>query len=86
VVLAFDLTSVEIEAVATACDGSTVDAAVVIGADGSVTRPITPDQGKRVTTIPNAGMSDPPTLGPIGLALVVLGALLVWRNRRPREA
>jgi MYXO-CTERM domain-containing protein len=86
VVLAFELTSVEIEAVATASDGSTVNAVVVIGTDGSVTRPISPDQGKRVTSIPNAGMSDPPTLGPVGLALVLLGALLVWRNRRPREA
>jgi len=82
VVLAFELTSVEIEAVATASDGSTVNALVVIGADGSVTRPDSPDKGKRVTAIPNAGMSDPPVLGPIGLAMVALGSVMVWRSRR----
>jgi LPXTG-motif cell wall-anchored protein len=85
VVLAFDPPSVEIEAIATASDGSTVNALVIIGADGSVTRPDSPDKGKKVKTMPNTGASDPSTLGPIGLAMVILGSGLVWRYRQPRE-
>lgn len=32
--------------------------------------------------LPNTGPSGPRTLGPIGLAMVLLGSTLVWRNRR----
>ena len=87
VVMSFDATQAEIEAVATASDGTTVNALVVISTDGAVTRPDSPDKDRgKAKVMPNTGATDPPVLGPIGLAMVALGSVLVWRNRRPSSS
>lgn len=84
-VLAFDLTTVEIEAIATASDGSKVNAIVVLSSDGNVTRPASPDKSKGVRTLAPTGATGPRTLGPIGVALVLAGLALVRRSKRAEE-
>jgi hypothetical protein len=86
VVLAFDLQSVEVEADATASDGSRVNAVVVLAADGSVTHPASPDRSRGRRTLAPTGLDDPPTLGPLGVLLVLGGLGLVRWSRRGEES
>ncbi|RNL77466.1 hypothetical protein [Nocardioides marmorisolisilvae] len=85
VVLAFDLTSVQVEAIATASDGSTVNAIVALASDGTVTRPASPDKSTGKRTLAPTGLDDPPVLGPLGLLLVLTGVALVQWSRRDED-